>query len=104
MRKLYLLLAVAGFALPYYFFVSFLLANGLDLRLLFDQLFASDISTFFAVDVIISAVVLLVFVRRESQRCRMRNWWAYALATLVVGPSFALPLFLTFRESRVRGD
>jgi hypothetical protein len=30
MKKLYLLLAVIGFVLPYYFFVSFLIANGLN--------------------------------------------------------------------------
>ena len=33
MRKhVYLILAIAGFALPYYYFVSFLAANGLDFR------------------------------------------------------------------------
>ena len=49
-RKLYLFLAFVGFVLPYYFFVSFLVTNGPDLPLLFDQLFANDISTFFAAD------------------------------------------------------
>ena len=42
-----------------------------------------------------------VFLYRESQRYEVRNWWAFILATLVVGPSFALPLFLYFRESRI---
>jgi hypothetical protein len=68
-------LAIAGFALPYYFFVSFLVANGLDLKLLLSQLFANDISTFFAVDLIITAIVLIVFVYRESLRLQMQNWW-----------------------------
>lgn len=101
MRKLYLLLAVIGFFLPYYFFVSFLIVNGLNPQLLLSQLFANNISSFFAVDLIISAIVFWVFLYRESQRCQMENWWVYIVATLIIGPSFALPLFLCFRESRI---
>ena len=101
MRKLYLVLAVLGFILPYYFFVSFLIENGLDLGLLLSQLVASDISTFFAVDLIITAIVFLGFMVREADRYQMRNWWLYIVATLAVGPSFAFPLFLYFREARI---
>jgi hypothetical protein len=100
-RRLYLLLALLGLVLPYYFFVSFLIKNGLDVQLLVDQLFASEISTFFAVDLIITAIVFLFFSYQESRRVHMENWWAYIVATLVVGPSFAFPLFLFFRESRI---
>ena len=102
MRKLYLLLAVIGFVLPYYFFVSFLVENGLNLGLLLDQLFANDISRFFAVDLIITAIVFLIFMVRKAGRCQMRNWWLYVVATLAVGPSFAFPLFLYFREPRLK--
>lgn len=98
MCKAYLLLAIAGLALPYYFFLSFLLENGPDLVLLADQLFANDISTFFAIDLIITAIVFLVYSYRETQRSNMGSWWRYVIATLVVGPSFAFPLFLLVRE------
>jgi hypothetical protein len=102
MKRLYLFLAVFGFVLPYYFLGLFLVENGLDPQLLVNQLFANNISTFFAVDLIVTAVVLLAFVYRESLRYGMGNWWAYAIATLVVGPSFAFPLFLYARESRIQ--
>ena len=98
MRRLYLLLAIAGFVLPYYFFTSFLVDYGLDIKLLIEQLFASDISSFFAVDLLITAVVFLAFSYAEARRHQMANWWAYALATLFVGPSFSFPLFLYNRE------
>jgi hypothetical protein len=101
MRRLYLLLAVIGFVLPYYFFASFLIENGLNLGLLFNQLFANDISTFFAVDLIITAVVFLIYMVREAGRYRMRNRWLYVVATLAVGPSFAFPLCLYVREPRL---
>jgi hypothetical protein len=100
-KKPYLFLAVIGFVLPYCFFVSFLIENGLDVELLLEQLFANRISTFFAVDLIITAIVFLAFAYQESERWQMRNWWAYVIATLAVGPSFAFPLFLYFREQRI---
>jgi hypothetical protein len=101
MKRLYLILAVAGFVLPYYFYVSFLMAHGLDLQLLLSQLFANEISTFFAVDLIITAIVLIVFVYRESRRLRVRNWGVYVLVTLLVGPSCAFPLFLYVRLGKL---
>jgi hypothetical protein len=97
MKELYLLLAVAGWALAHYFLVTFLIENGLDLPLLFERLFANDISTFFAVDLIPTAIVVLLFSNWEAARLRMGNRWVYPAATLVVGPSFALPLPLCFR-------
>jgi hypothetical protein len=72
-KTLYLLLAITGLVLPYYFFGSFLVENGLDLVLLVNQLFAKDISTFFAVDLLITAIVFLSFMYRESQRHGMKN-------------------------------
>jgi hypothetical protein len=104
MRKVYLFLAIAGLALPYYFFVSFLAQNGLDLALLVEQLFANDISTFFAIDLVITALVFLAFSYREAQGGKVKNWWVYVAATLVVGPSFALPLFLYVREGASLGS
>jgi hypothetical protein len=104
MKLLYLILAVAGFILPYYFFISFLAANGLNLSLLIEQLFGTPISAFFAVDLLITAVVFWVFVYREAGRLQMKRAWVYVAATLLVGPSFALPLFLYFREIRLAAD
>ncbi len=101
MKRLYLILAMAGFILPYYFFISFLTAHGLNLSLLTEQLFSTPISTFFAVDLLITAVVFWVFLYREAGRLQMKRTWVYAVATLLVGPSFALPLFLYFREERL---
>lgn len=101
MKRLYLVLAALGWIVPYYFFLSFLLENGLDLPLLMDQLFANDISTFFAVDLVITALVSLAFSYRESQSLGMKHWWGYLVATLAVGPSFALPFFLYNRQGRL---
>jgi hypothetical protein len=64
-------------------------------------LFANPISTFFAVDVIISALVLLIFIFSEGRRLAMKHLWVYVVCTFLVGVSLALPLFLYVREGHL---
>jgi hypothetical protein len=101
MKRLYLVLAIAGFVLPYVFFVSFLAENGLDLPLLVEQLFANQISAFFALDLVITAVTFWVFLYHDAQAWEMGYLWVYVLSTLLVGPSFAVRLYLYVREKRI---
>ena len=102
MRKnIYLVLALIGLIAPYLFFFRFLNTNGLNVALLVQQLFTTDISTFFAVDLIISFIVFWIYMVSEAIKLQMKNWWVYILASLAVGLSFALPLFLYFRERKL---
>ncbi len=101
MQWLYLSAAFVGAALPLSYLFRFLAAHGLDLPLLVAQLFQTDVSAFFGVDVIISGLVLLVFVAREGRRLGTMRLWACVLSTLLVGVSLGLPLFLFFRERRL---
>jgi hypothetical protein len=100
-KHLYLILAVIGFVAPYYFFISFLIAHGLDARAFVAGLFATQASSFFVVDLIISSVVFLCYLRKEAARHSTPYSWLYVVALLTVGLSFALPLFLYARESRL---
>lgn len=100
----YLLLCVAGTILPLSFLLQFLREHGLNLRLIVEQLFANSISSFFGTDVIVSAVCLWVFVYFEGRRTRVKNLWAPIVASLLVGVSLGLPLFLYLRESARTAD
>jgi hypothetical protein len=100
-KTLYLWLCIIGTALPYSQFIPFIRDHGLDFRLLGEQLFANRISAFFGLDVILSAVVLLVFIRVEGRRIGVRHVWAPIAATLLVGVSLGLPLFLYLREAQI---
>ena len=100
-KHLYLGLCVAGTLLPYSQFIPFLREHGVDLRLFFDQLFASRISGFFGLDVIISSLVVWVFVSVDGRRYGVNGLWAPILALLTVGVSLGLPLFLYLREGRL---
>jgi Terpene cyclase DEP1 len=99
-RRAYLVFCIAGTVLPFSQLVPFVRGHGLDLRLFVDQLFATRVSAFFALDVIVSAVVLWTFVFVEGPRSGVKRLWMPIAASLIVGVSLALPLFLYLREAR----
>ena len=103
LKHLYLVLAVIGIVFPYYFLISFLMAHGLDGQAFLQQLFGTQISTFFAVDLLISSVVFVIYLRHEARRYSIKHSWLYLIALLTVGLSFALPLFLYVREDCLAG-
>jgi hypothetical protein len=97
-RYVYLVCCVLGLILPYSQLVPWLLEHGLNISLFFRELLANRISTFFAMDVIISAIVLIWFIQSEGKRLRVRPLWLPTLGTLFVGVSFGFPLFLFLRQ------
>ena len=103
-KTVYLLLCIVGLAAPYAAFLPWLAEHGPNGRLFVQQLFGNRISAFFALDVVISAVVLLRFVAVESRRLRLHSRWIILLATLLVGVSLGLPLFLYLRERQLELD
>lgn len=104
MRRLYLLLALLGAVVPYSQLLPWVVSHGLNLRLLVVELFAGRVSAFFGLDVILSAVVLLVFIWREGTTRRIARLWLPIAATCLVGVSCGLPLFLHLRERAHAGD
>lgn len=100
-KNIFLLLAIVGFIAPYYFFLQVPVENGFDLPRLLQPLFANNLLRGVAVDLTVSVIVFWVFVFVEATRLQMKHPWAYLLATLLVGLSFALPLFLYFRERKL---
>ena len=100
-KTIYLVLRVVGFAVPYAAFIPWLAKNGVNGRLFVEHLFANRISAFFALDVFISAVVLLRFSALESRRLGPQTRWIVLAATLLVGVSLGFPLLLYFRERQL---
>jgi hypothetical protein len=98
MGVVYLFLSVLGAAVPYAKFVPWVREHGLNLPLLLTELFSTRIGGFFGLDVILSAVSLLIFIRSEGGHRKMRLLWLPVAATCLVGVSCGLPLFLYLRE------
>lgn len=101
MKRIYALLCVLGAVLPYYWFLPWVMSNGLDVPLLVQQLFANPISAFFGVDVFVSSLVLWALIYQETRRRRIPLWWLAVVANLAVGVSLGLPLFLWLREAAI---
>lgn len=96
-KNVYLLLCAVGFVLPYLQFVPWLIEHRSLATFVHDML-ANRISAFFVADVVVSAAVLVVFMRTERKRWPIQHAWAPILALVTVGVSLALPLFLYLRE------
>lgn len=97
-KTVYLALCILGVALPYSQFVPWVAVNGLNMSLFFQQMSANRISAMFVMDVLVSAVALLTFVRSERARLGPIERWLPLVAVLAVGVSLGLPLFLYLRE------
>jgi hypothetical protein len=96
-------LAAAGFIMPYSRLIPWLRDHGLDIPALIAELFSTRIGAFFGLDVIVSAIVLILFVIVQGRRDRVRHGWLAIVATCVIGVSCGLPLFLALRERALQG-
>ena len=97
-KHIFLVLTIIGFIAPYYFFLQ---VREFDLNTVFQQFAASKILSGTAMDLLISVIVFWFFMFTEAKKLEMKNAWVYFLATLLVGLSFALPLFLYYREVKL---
>ena len=98
-KNVFLILAIIGFIAPYYFFFQ---VREFDLAGLFQQVSASKLLSGLAMDLLVSVIVFWFFMITEARKLQMKNVWVYLLATMLVGISFALPLFLYFRERKLQ--
>lgn len=102
LRLTWLILTVIGALVPLAYFAAFFQAEGWSLGLMIDAWRANGATKGAALDVVISGVVLAIWAIAETRNSR--NWIALAAipATLLVGVSFGLPLYL-FLRSRPAG-
>ena len=100
-KHVYFALFVIGTIVPYASFVPWVMDHGFDISKMVEELFANRISAFFGLDVVISALVLFVFVSFEGRRAGLKHTWMPIVATLAIGVSAGLPLFLFLRESAI---
>lgn len=104
MTKVYLVFAVLGAIIPFYYFESFLFAEGVNLTEFVRQLFANSPASGFTADLLIASEVFWIWSFREARQRNMKHWWAYVALNLCIGLSCALPLFLYFRERGLEAE
>lgn len=100
MKLFYFLCCIIGTILPMSQFVPWVFENGFNIPFLISQIIENPISIFAWYDVLVSAIVLIVFIVMENKRYKIRYAWV-SLLGLCVGVSLALPLFLLIREYHI---
>lgn len=98
MKRLWLVLCFVGTAAPYAVLVPWLMEHGLDPGLLYEQASATAISAFAWLDVLVSAIVVLILAFRRIAAGKSRFWFVVA-GTCTVGVSLGLPLYLYLGET-----
>ena len=103
MEHVYFVLAVVGYVLPGVPMVMESVQTGnvgfwLQPGRTIAELFVNRTSTAFALDLLGTVVVALVWMTHESRRVGMRGVWVFWLLTSTLGLAGTLPLFLALRE------
>ncbi len=105
MIKFYAVMCVLGTILPYGALISWVVETGqLDIVALVTEIADSRISMLAWFDVLVSAVVLVAFIRTDGRRESVSMLWAPIAGTCLIGVSLGLPLFLLMRERAMRRD
>jgi membrane associated rhomboid family serine protease len=95
------MLCIVGVVVPWFYLLGFLTEPQPAVALFFWSIFANQVTSSVAADLLISALVFFVFVRMEGRRLGMKRLWVLVPATLLVGLSLGLPLFLHLRAKHV---
>ncbi len=98
MRAFYALLAVAGLAGTWWFNLQHRGSAGDFVG----AVFATPASSSIGVDVGVAAVAACAFIVVEGRRLGMRWAWVLAPLSAVTAIAFTFPLFLAWREHRLR--
>lgn len=95
LKYTFLALVAIGVIVPYLAFVPFVAEHGLNVPLLIEQAGANRIAAFAWLDVIVSAVVLLI-AAYSRQFVTLKQASIVTILTLAAGVSAGLPMFLYF--------
>lgn len=101
-KNIYLALALAGIILPYTQFVPWSNANGFNLRLMIGEMFVNQIASGIAIDALLTALVILVFIAFDRKSVRVSYLWLPIAGMFLSGISFALPMYLYLRERALK--
>jgi len=97
-------LSVLGTILPYSQLLPWLYHYGFSLTQFFNEVSQSRMGAFAWWDVIVSIVVLIGFIVYEGKQKGMRRLWIPITATVTVGVSLGLPLFLLLRQTHIENN
>ena len=93
MRNLYLVLAIVGAIVPYFFFLQHFQETGLGLSDFVSALFANGAAGGFSADLLITSLAFWIWLFRSGAK----RPYLYILLNLSIGLSCAFPAYLYVR-------
>lgn len=102
-RILYLLLAIAGLVMTWYYNLQFMQESGgaFEIGEFLAATSLNSASRSLSWDLAISCLAGLLWIFFESRRLGMRHFWIYILLAFGIAWAFAFPLFLFVRQGRL---
>ena len=101
MTRLYLFAGFAGTLLPFAAFGEWITHHDLSPVQMITVIWQQPLALFAWLDVIITALVLIIFADIEARRTGMSRRWIAPIATCCISPSLGLPLFLYLRDQHL---
>ncbi len=98
MKKLYLLLAIIGAIVPYFFFFQFIQAEGVNIPAFISALFANGAAAGFSADLLLASFIFWLFMFRQVKESNGPKPYIFIVLNLTIGLSCALPAYLYTRE------
>lgn len=102
-RVLYLLLAIAGVTMTWYYNLQFIAESGgsFDIAEFMAAGATNAASQSLSWDLAIACLAGLLWIFFESKRLGMRFFWLYIILAFSVAYAFAFPLFLFVRQGKL---
>ena len=103
-KKIYLLLAIGGAAVPYIFFIQHFADAGFSVGEFLGAVFANPAAGGFTADLLISSLVFWIFmIHRRGRGKGPKPLW-FIVINLTIGLSCALPAYLHASEDEDASD
>lgn len=98
-RTFYLIMMIVGTIAPWYFFSGFIAEHGAGLGGFVGSMYVNGAAAGAVTDLFLSAAVFWVWSYSDARQKSVSHWWVVVPATLAVGLSLALPLYLWLRAA-----
>ena len=99
MKKLYLILAIIGAIVPYYFFYQFMQVEGINLSAFVTSLFVNGAASGFSADLLLTSFIFWLFMFMQVKESEGPKPDLFIAINLLIGLSCALPAYLYAREN-----
>ncbi len=98
----YLILAITGLLVTWTQNIHYLSPETGGLIQFVKDTFANKASTSITLDIVVLFIVCSIWMVVEAQKLKMKHAWLYIVGGLCIAISVTFPLFLFFREQKLR--